>query len=229
MGAALMGETIRSRFRGRAVGTVQAGWAVGWGLSVILFTILFFRLPACTRLACYVLDWHFPCSAHRLHSRQGRGTRDLSRSSHKQGALLVGIFSSGIMRTTLLAALLALGAQGGYHAVTTWLPLYLSSTRGLTALNTGGYLSVVIVGAFSGLSRPPLSDGCDRAQADAHPVCRLLLVAVISTPVSPSQTTHAGARLSLRLLPFRIVQSHGCVLQRAFPHVHAGFWLRLCL
>jgi MFS family permease len=45
VGAALMGETIRARYRGRAVGTVQAGWAVGWGLSVILFIVLFSRLP----------------------------------------------------------------------------------------------------------------------------------------------------------------------------------------
>src|SRR5258708_19195966 len=45
VGAALMGESIRTRFRGRAVGTVQAGWSIGWGLSVILFTILFSRLP----------------------------------------------------------------------------------------------------------------------------------------------------------------------------------------
>lgn len=28
-GAVLMGETVRARFRGRAVGTVQSGWAVG--------------------------------------------------------------------------------------------------------------------------------------------------------------------------------------------------------
>jgi fucose permease len=68
----------------------------------------------------------------------------------KQGASLVGIFSSGYLRTTLLASLLALGAQGGYHAVTTWLPLYLRSSRGLNTLNTGGYLFVVIAGAFSG-------------------------------------------------------------------------------
>src|SRR6201986_1930304 len=45
VGAALMGETIRARFRGRAVGTVQAGWSIGWGLSVILFTILFSLIP----------------------------------------------------------------------------------------------------------------------------------------------------------------------------------------
>src|SRR6202008_2875237 len=55
VGAALMGESIRTRFRGRAVGTVQAGWSIGWGISVVLFTILFSRLPH--EIAWRVLFW----------------------------------------------------------------------------------------------------------------------------------------------------------------------------
>jgi MFS family permease len=36
-GAVLIGETIRSEYRGRAVGIVQSGWAVGWGVAALLF------------------------------------------------------------------------------------------------------------------------------------------------------------------------------------------------
>jgi MFS family permease len=54
-----------------------------------------------------------------------------------------------LFRTTLLASLVALGAQGGYHAITTWLPLYLTA-RGLSVTHTGGYLLVVIAGSFAG-------------------------------------------------------------------------------
>jgi len=50
----------------------------------------------------------------------------------------------------LLASLLATGAQGGYYAITTWLPTFLRTTRNLSVLNTGGYLFVVIVGSFTG-------------------------------------------------------------------------------
>ncbi len=60
------------------------------------------------------------------------------------------MFSGAQLRTALLAAVVALGAQGGYYAVTTWLPLYLRSSRGLSTLNTGSYLFVVIIGAFCG-------------------------------------------------------------------------------
>src|SRR5204863_327245 len=40
-GAVLMGEAIRPQYRGRAVGSVQSGWAVGWGLAVLSQAVLF--------------------------------------------------------------------------------------------------------------------------------------------------------------------------------------------
>ena len=83
--------------------------------------------------------------------------------NHRQRGNFLGIFSRGQLRTTLLAALLALGAQGGYYAVSTWLPLYLRSSRGLSTLNTGAYLFVIIVGAFSGyLTAAYLTDAIGR-------------------------------------------------------------------
>ncbi|TWF77831.1 sugar transport protein [Pseudonocardia hierapolitana] len=39
VGAILIGETVRARYRGRAVGTVQSGWAVGWGVAVGLYVL----------------------------------------------------------------------------------------------------------------------------------------------------------------------------------------------
>src|SRR6202795_369717 len=44
-GAVLMGEAIRPKYRGRAVGSVQSGWAVGWALAVLSQAILFSYLP----------------------------------------------------------------------------------------------------------------------------------------------------------------------------------------
>lgn len=44
-GAVLMAETIRAEHRGRAMGTVQSAWAVGWGGAVLLFSVLFTMLP----------------------------------------------------------------------------------------------------------------------------------------------------------------------------------------
>ena len=40
-GAVLMGEVIRAEYRGKAVGTVQSAYAVGYGAAAILSSILF--------------------------------------------------------------------------------------------------------------------------------------------------------------------------------------------
>jgi MFS family permease len=45
VGSVLMGETIRAQHRGKAVGTVQGGWAIGWGLAAIFYTVVFSVLP----------------------------------------------------------------------------------------------------------------------------------------------------------------------------------------
>src|SRR5262245_57195874 len=40
-GGVLLGESIRAQHRGKALGTMQAGWAVGWGTAVILHAVVF--------------------------------------------------------------------------------------------------------------------------------------------------------------------------------------------
>jgi MFS family permease len=44
-GAVLMGEVIRDKYRGRGVGLVQTGWAVGWGASALVYTAVYWFLP----------------------------------------------------------------------------------------------------------------------------------------------------------------------------------------
>jgi MFS family permease len=44
-GAVLMGEVIRAQHRGKAVGSVQSGWAIGWAIAAIMATWFFSVLP----------------------------------------------------------------------------------------------------------------------------------------------------------------------------------------
>jgi len=60
------------------------------------------------------------------------------------------IFAPGLLSTTLRAALLTTGAQGGYYAITTWLPTFLKTERHLSVMGTGGYLAMVIAGSWIG-------------------------------------------------------------------------------
>jgi MFS family permease len=155
VGSVLMGEAIRSRHRGKAVGTVQAGWAIGWGLAAIAYAVLFSLLPSA--LAWRVMFWIGILPAllvvyirrHVPEPEVARQARDYARHSSAKAQFLA-IFHPQILRITALTSLLSVGLQGGYYAIATWLPTYLKTVRGLSVLGTGGYLCVVISGSFCG-------------------------------------------------------------------------------
>ena len=45
-GAVLLGEVMRPEHRGKALGVMQAGWAVGWGAAAVLYAVFFSIMPA---------------------------------------------------------------------------------------------------------------------------------------------------------------------------------------
>ncbi len=154
-GAVLIGETIRPQFRGRAVGSVQSGWAVGWGAAVLMQAALFtlvspdvawrwmFAIGALPALLTFFLRRYVeePAVAAETRAR-------IAAAGGRPG--LLEIFAPGIVRTTLLAALLGTGAQGGYYAISTWVPTFLRTERGLTVIGSSSYLAVLILGSFTG-------------------------------------------------------------------------------
>ena len=154
-GAVLMGEAIRPQYRGRAVGSVQSGWAVGWGLAVLAQAILFSYLPA--EIAW---RWMFVIGALPallvFYLRRYVTEPEISAASRaKQAAegtrpALWEIFSGPILKTTILASLMATGCQGGYYAVTFWVPRFLTAERKLSIVDSTGYLAALIIGSFIG-------------------------------------------------------------------------------
>src|SRR5258708_35444458 len=55
VGSVLIGETIRHESPDAAVGTMPVGWAVGWGISALFYTLFFAGLPP--GLAWRVVFW----------------------------------------------------------------------------------------------------------------------------------------------------------------------------
>jgi MFS family permease len=148
------------------VGTTQAGWAIGWGIAALCYT-LFFRVLA-AEVAWRVMFWIglLPSllAVWIQHHVEEPEVFEKSRQVHaaESPAHFLQIFSPPMLRTTLLASLVALGAQGGYYAVNTFLPLYLNG-RGLSATTTGGYLLIVIAGSLAGyLTSAHLTDWIGR-------------------------------------------------------------------
>ena len=154
VGSVLMGETIRAQHRGKAVGTVQAGWAVGWGLAALSYALLFSWLPPA--IAWRAMFWIgiLPALLVVYIRRNVREpeiyskTRQTVMADHTDRFL--EIFRPNVLRITALTSLVAVGAQGGYYAITTWLPTFLNSHLHVSAVNTGGYLGVVIAGSLVG-------------------------------------------------------------------------------
>jgi MFS family permease len=145
-----MSETIRPRYRGRAVGCVQAGWAVGWGAAVLLQAIVYSILPA-TRAWRWMFALGFVPAIYVLIVRRFVHEPAVAAAARSQtmGSVLE-IFSPELLKTTALAALLGTGAQGGYYAVTTWLPIFLQNERHLGIVGSTSYLAFLIAGAFCG-------------------------------------------------------------------------------
>ncbi|OZI34453.1 MFS transporter [Bordetella genomosp. 10] len=155
VGSVLMGEIVRAEHRGKAVGTVQSGWAIGWAVAAALYTLAFSWLPP--EWAWRTLFWIGVLPAIlvlyiRKHVPEPEiFQRTLSKQeSTAQRPSFWAIFSPDLLKTTIVTSLLCTGVQGGYYAITTWLPTFLKTERNLSVLNTGGYLGVIILGSFCG-------------------------------------------------------------------------------
>jgi MFS family permease len=154
-GAVLIGEAIRPQYRGRAVGSVQSGWAIGWGLAVLSQAILFSALPPET-----AWRWMFAIGAlpallvfflrrYVTEPEIAAATRATQIASGERPGL-GEIFKGPILKTTILASLAATGCQGGYYAITFWVPRFLTTERNLSIVSSTGYLAALIIGSFAG-------------------------------------------------------------------------------
>ncbi len=155
VGSVLMGETIRAQHRGKAVGTVQGGWAIGWGLAAICYGIFFSVLPGAWAWRAMFWIGILPALLVFYIRRKVPEPQIFAETRKKvessgEKAVFLQIFSPAVLRVTVLTALLAVGAQGGYYAITTWLPTFLKTQRKLSVLGTMSYTIVVIVGSFVG-------------------------------------------------------------------------------
>jgi len=153
VGSVLIAEMMRAAHRGKAVGTVQSGWAVGWGAAAILFSLVFSVVPE--QYAWRTMFWVGILPALLIvYIRRNVKDPEIFHATRakaaEHGSHFLEIFSPALLGTTMVASLLTLGMMAGYYAVTTWVPTFLKTVRGLSVLNTGAYTFVIIVGSFAG-------------------------------------------------------------------------------
>jgi MFS family permease len=153
-GAVLMGEVIAAQHRGKAVGTVQAGWAIGWGAAAIFATIITANLAPeiAWRVMFFVglLPALLVFFIRRFVAEPAVFLETRKIAAAKGGNGILAIFAPDVVMTTILAAVLTTGAQGGYYAITTFLPIFLRTERHISVIGSGGYLAVIITASFIG-------------------------------------------------------------------------------
>lgn len=168
-GAVLIGETIRPQLRGKAVGTVQSAYSVGYAVAAIMSSVLFYCLPA--HMAWRSMFWLgvVPALFVLLMLRtvkdpeiylSARRAREAKGVSHVNPLM---IFHPRVLPTTVLTSILALGVQAGGFALTLWLPTFLKTERGFTATEVGYHMLCFTIGSFIGfLIGAYLSDALGR-------------------------------------------------------------------
>ena len=222
-GAVLIGEAIRPQFRGRAVGSVQSGWAIGWGLAVLMQAVLFtlvspeaawrwmFALGALPALLIFFLRRYVEEPEVAVRSR-AHAVATGDRPS------IWEIFSPEIRRTTLLAALLGTGAQGGYYAISSWVPTFLRSERGLTVIGSSGYLAVLISGSFVGyLLGAWLADRIGRRPLFIYSAIAAIILVLIYTSVPLSNAVMLWLGFPLGVASSAYFSGLGAFFTELFP------------
>lgn len=155
VGSVLISEAINAKVRGRVVGAIQAGWAIGYGIAVLISTALFSLLPPNTAWRVFFFIGLAPALAVLWIRRNIKDAAVFTEEKSHTGpaesrSSLWEVFSREHLWTTVRATLLTTGIYGGNYVMITWLPAYLKLVKNLSVLNVGGYLALNIAGTFCG-------------------------------------------------------------------------------
>jgi MFS family permease len=221
-GAVLMSEVIDKRIRGRAVGTVQGGWSVGYGTAVLLFTIVFsLARPEVAWRLLFILGL-IPALLvlwiRRYVEEPEVFTAAKATNSERNRLGFLEIFGPALRRRTLLASLLAAGGLGGNYVTLTWLATYLKTVRQLSVLGTGGYLGINIFGSFLGyVISAHLSDWLGRRRTFVLMACAAAVTVACYTLLPLSNGAVLLLGFPLGFFQSGIIAGMGATFAELFP------------
>ncbi|MHB8432817.1 MAG: MFS transporter [Candidatus Tyrphobacter sp.] len=218
VGAVLAAEWSAPSRRGRSLGFMQSGWALGWLAANVAFQAVAVAVPAPYGWRALFVLGILPAFAV-LYVRRAVADPPAYRVVRPPlHVTLTGMFSRRLARTTLLATLLAAGAQSGYYALFTWMPSYLSIQRKLPSLATGSYVYALIAGSLAGyVTAGFINDAIGRrATFVLFSVCSALMVPLYLAVVTANwELVPAG--FALGYFASGIFSGFGPFLSELFP------------
>jgi MFS family permease len=149
-GSVLVAETWPAEHRGKAMGLMQSGWAIGAmlaaGISALVLERFGWRVLFLIGALPAVAAFFIRRGVEEPAIWRERGTRE----SH-----FTDIFEAAVVRRTMLATLVASCVLVAYWGLTSWLPAFLASPvekggAGLTVTKSALWLVILQVGAFFG-------------------------------------------------------------------------------
>jgi MFS family permease len=232
-GAVLMAEMIRPEHRGKALGSVQSAWAVGWGAAVLLSALVSLWFPPEQGWRVLFATGVLPALLI-IYVRRSIPEPDLflkSKADRSTGprAPFLGIFAPDVVRMTAIGGLLGVGAHGGFYALNTFLPAYLSTDRKLSVLGTSSYLVVIIVAFWCGcLASAYLQDRIGRRQNILFfaVACVTTVVIYLFAPLTNSQMLVLG--FPLGFFSAGIPASMGALFNELYPSGVRGTGVGFC-
>jgi predicted MFS family arabinose efflux permease len=199
-----MGEVIRDKYRGRGVGIVQTGWAVGWGASALVYTAVYWLLPEALAWRVLFGIGLFP-AVFVFWIRRHIDEPEIYHRQRREVGLshLFSAFRGAHLWTTVKVSLMVAGAQGSGYAIGIWMPTYLRTVRHFSATTAGGFLLVQILGALFGfLLGSYLSDAIGRKQTFmwSAVLSLVFILGYMFIPMGDTALLLAGIPLNMALL-----------------------------
>ncbi|KAF1053273.1 MAG: putative metabolite transport protein YjhB [Stenotrophomonas maltophilia] len=222
-GAILIGEVVDKRIRGRAVGSVQAGWPVGYAAAALAYWVIFSLLPEHNAWRVLFLLGLLPGLLvlwMRRNIKESEAFEAAAEFRQKTGMLTTFglIFSPKVFPRTLMASLMAAGALGGNYTILTWLVTYLRETQGLTISMTSFYLAVNIFGSFCGyIGMAYLSDYLGRRKTFSLSAAGAVVTVLVYTQLNLPMSAMLLLGFPLGLFQSGIVSGMGACFTELFP------------
>ena len=144
IGTLLAAEYVPTRVRTTVLGTLQAGWSVGYVIAALLSAYVLPRfgwrpLFACAivpGVAALALLWAAP-DPPSWTSARGRGMRGTAAGN----SLAVLWTDPSVRRTFLQWTVASIALQFGYYGANSWLPSYLVKDLGVNVQSMGWYVA----------------------------------------------------------------------------------------
>lgn len=154
-GAALVSEAWPAEHRGKAIGIVQSGWAIGYIAAAMIsaavlpthgWRVLFLIGVAPAAFALWV--WREVPEPEIWKNARSRRTSTFAQDIRK-------MFSGALLRPTLLAIVLTSCLLFAYWGLFTWIPTFLAKPvtaggAGMSLVKSASWIVPMQIGAFAG-------------------------------------------------------------------------------